>query len=255
MNTITDLLLEQKKQALFEQGYVHIRNAVDPALIDDARTQIDLLFEKFEELSSKHTKVHFPADPSLPSYTGKILEINKLVQLVPALKQSAVAKQCRWIADKLTNRKTFYSFDHAIYKTPGSGETSWHQDQAYKARVREMQSLHFWIPLHDISKDEGGMRYIPGSHRNGLVEHSKNPKTDTLSVRADQIELTRLALVPVAQGDIIIHLPKTLHGSTTNSGMQTRKAWILHFSPYGRFEPALPTNLTYYFGKKITQRY
>jgi ectoine hydroxylase-related dioxygenase (phytanoyl-CoA dioxygenase family) len=61
-------------------------------------------------------------------------------------------------------------------------------------------------------------------------------------------------MVSVAKGDVIIHLPKTLHGSTTNAGAKTRKAWILHFSPYGRYEPVLPTNLAYYFGKKITLR-
>jgi len=243
---------DEKRRVLLENGFVHIKNAFPVEAVEEVRRDIDRFFADFHRLPASYGKVHMSgiADSSDVKGIANVTEINHLVKLMPSFKRTAVAMRCRSISSGLLNKKTYYSFDHAIYKPPGSGEVGWHQDQAYKAKVKEMRSLHFWIPLHDVNLDQGGMRYVAGSHLQGVVEHDRHPHTHTLSVKESHIRGGRVERFPVAIGDVIIHLPKTLHGSLPNMGSETRKAWILHFGPYGRYEPLLPWNL-FFFAKEI----
>jgi len=252
VENIDGLFFDEKRKALFENGFVHIKNAFPVEAVEEVRRDIDKFFDDFHRVSASHGKVHMSgsADSSDVASVANITEINHLVKLMPALKKSAVAMRCRSISSGLLNKRAYCSFDHAIYKPPGSGEIGWHQDQAYKAKVKEMQSLHFWIPLHDVHLDQGGMRYVAGSHLQGIFEHSRHPHTHTLSVKEGHIHGGSVERFPVEAGDVIIHLPRTLHGSLPNMGSETRKAWILHFGPYGRYEPLLPWNL-FFFAKEI----
>ena len=251
MDNISTTKFDEYRKILNKDGFVHIKNAFLHNEVELIRGELDDMFHCFTDLSDAHGKVHLNDDCS--NEKTAINEINRILKLNPHLKKSNVVRKCREIARNLSGRRMFYSFDHAIYKSPLSGSVKWHQDQAYKARVKEMQSLHFWIPLHDISSDKGGMKYIAGSHKEKFFPHNKHPLSDTLFVSEDRINELNVVKLQVVIGDVVIHLPKTLHSSLPNMSDEKRKAWIVHFGPYGCYEPILPSNLLYYYTKKTIQ--
>src|SRR5579872_4907853 len=56
-------------------------------------------------------------------------------------------------------------------KPPGDGkEVPWHQDGHYWP-IRPLATCTVWVAIDNVSPENGAMRYIPGSHKNGIQEH------------------------------------------------------------------------------------
>ena len=68
-------------------------------------------------------------------------------------------------------------------KEPGSTKTvSWHQDITYWGMGETDDEVTAWIALSDVSIEAGCMRFLPGSHKGGLVAHNDTFAEDKLSV-------------------------------------------------------------------------
>ena len=130
-------------------------------------------------------------------------------------------------------------FDHAIYKAPfNHTETPWHQDQAYTGHRRLLQTYHFWIPLQPASVDNGCMHFVTGSHTAGKVPHTTNPggHVRRTAVPPD----AQIEACPLPVGGVTVHSPLTLHYTGPNLTAEVRRAWILHFGPFGRLAKCHP---------------
>lgn len=106
-------------------------------------------------------------------------------------------------------------------KPPNYKMTSAHQDNAYFESNDEVYT--FWIPLQDVSLYNSCMFYVPGSHKNGLVEHKPigtNVRTRTgktgLSLYSDVFQNKDFVMVPMNMGDVLIHDKNTMHFSSPN---------------------------------------
>ena len=104
----------------------------------------------------------------------------------------------------------------------------WHQDRTLSPTGLLERAVHFWVPLHDVAPEGGGMMFVPRSEvpdllPHELVERSVGVKTKVARL-ATPVEGVTKAL-PL--GGLSAHGPRTLHGSASNSGTSVRKAWIL----------------------------
>ena len=73
-------------------------------------------------------------------------------------------------------------------KEPGSVKTvSWHQDITYWGMGETDDEVTAWIALSDVSIEAGCMRFLPGSHKGGLVAHNDTFADDNLLSRGQQI--------------------------------------------------------------------
>jgi ectoine hydroxylase-related dioxygenase (phytanoyl-CoA dioxygenase family) len=70
------------------------------------------------------------------------------------------------------------------------------------------------------------MRYIPGSHKLGLLPHKALDKTH-LTPEAEG--LGEEVPVPIPAGSAIFHHLLALHMSPPNASPKARRAWALHF--------------------------
>lgn len=234
---------------LEDNGFVHIQNLLSISSVLQVREYLDKLFESDEIIPDKYLKRYVARQVN---DSGNIIEINHCARLESRLVKTTLFRTCKEIASKLLGKPAYRSFDHAIYKASGSGGVLWHQDQAYKKTVKQMRSITVWIPLHDVSVREGCMQYIPLSYANEVVPHKKYVENGGLSV--DVPESAPVVTCEASIGDVIIHNPLVLHSSLPNKSDETRKAWILHFGPYGRFEPFLVSNLPHLFKYMIGSR-
>lgn len=87
-----------------------------------------------------------------------------------------------------------------------------------------------WVALSDIPDGAGGLRIVPGSHRQGALEHRFLP--DHLNYHAvveRELEGREIRDLTFAKGDALFFHPNLLHGSAPN---RTRK---LRWSIIGRY--------------------
>lgn len=240
-------LLTSGYEHLSRHGFLHIKSALSVYAVEEAKNALDLAFTKAHSSRASLIVEHGASD----DLEGVIQEINHLLKSVPVLRQSRLLAECNAVVNQVLGRCAKPSFDHAIYKQPRSGSILWHQDQAYKDKVKRMQSVHVWIPLQDTSPSMGGMQYVPGSHQFGNIPHTRHAEAHTLSAKVKDGACEAAVQVAARLGDVIIHLPQTLHSSLPNNSDDIRKAWIIHFSPYGYWEPFLPENIWWYSKNRI----
>jgi len=106
-------------------------------------------------------------------------------------------------------------------KPPNYKMTSAHQDNAYFDSKEKV--FTFWIPLQDVDLINSCMFYVPGSHKNGLVEHKAigtNVRTRTgktgFSLYSDYYKNREFVKVPMKVGEILVHDKDCMHFSSPN---------------------------------------
>jgi hypothetical protein len=156
----------------------------------------------------------------------------------PLLLQSKLASSARSIAEQILGPKLENDLEHAIYKPPFSGAaTPWHQDDAFHRKGSGVpESISIWMPLQDVSLENGCMQYIRGSNLGPLYPH-RSPRNDPRIHGLETVsipDLTNRVAVPVRAGDGVIHLSRTLHSAGVNHSDQPRRAYVLGFSVRAR---------------------
>ena len=64
---------------------------------------------------------------------------------------------------------------------------SWHQDITYWGMGETDDEVTAWIALSDVSIEAGCMRFLPGSHKGGLVAHNDTFADGNLLSRGQEI--------------------------------------------------------------------
>jgi len=112
-----------------------------------------------------------------------------------------------------------------------------------------LKSVNFWIPLQKATVENGCMWYLPGSHLAGELRHhvlfqrpgGESDYTRGISMAMDHVEESKAVVCPVELGGATCHDPFNAHYAGPNTTDGWRRAWILHFAPYGkmrqRFHP------------------
>ena len=115
-----------------------------------------------------------------------------------------------------------------------------HQDN-YLWAIKNNNGLTFWVALDDCDMTNGGLTYIPSSHKKGLLEHedsfapgtSQKVKKDILEKEFPNTD----SITPILnRGDLLVHHCLTVHGSNVNTSNKSRRGFTIQFkdknSPY-----------------------
>jgi ectoine hydroxylase-related dioxygenase (phytanoyl-CoA dioxygenase family) len=234
------MLSAQERSQWADQGFLALPRLLRPAAIEEVRALLDPVFARFPQLPS-HVARDL-ADGRADADMARSAEIERPSRIEPQLRATEAFAACQSLAQAIAGPTARYAFDHAIYKAPyNDSATPWHQDQAYTGHQRLLQTVHFWIPLQPATIENGCMHFIPRSHVGGLVRHrvGGNGHLRTAAVGAD----ARSVACPLPVGGVTIHSPLTLHYTGPNRTASVRKAWILHFGPWGRLAKLHPSIL------------
>ena len=165
-------------------------------------------------------------------------------RLAPALKRSPVYQACLTIAKQLLGSSTGYACDHALYKEPhGLHGTPWHQDAAFHSKYSPHNTLIFWIPLQDVTPENGCMRFIPLPAVPELLPHRPFYPGDRTSMMTEQLDEHQAVICPLQAGDATAHGPLTLHAASANTTAFIRRTWTITFTPWGRWGWLTPARL------------
>ncbi|BCS35523.1 SnoK protein [Luteitalea sp. TBR-22] len=226
------MLSREEMSRFARDGFLVVPEALGAAAIEEVRALLDPLFTRFRHLPTDVRRDLAAAGPTNGA-APRSAEIERPSRLDPRLRATEAFRRCREMAEALGGRAVGYSFDHAIYKAPfNDAETPWHQDHAYNGHRRLLRTFHFWIPLQPVTVESGCMQFIPGSQSAGLLEHGRRGDGHVRAV--EDAESSRAVVCPLPLGGLTVHHPLTLHYTGPNRTGDVRRAWIVHFGPWGR---------------------
>jgi non-haem Fe2+, alpha-ketoglutarate-dependent halogenase len=126
-------------------------------------------------------------------------------------------------------------------KRPGDRTfVSWHQD-GYTWGLSEPLLVTAWLALSDSTVENGCMRAIPGSHARRL-SHAERPQRYNLLRRTgleilDEIDEEAAVAVELRAGELSVHHPDLVHGSSPNVCGHSRLGFVARYvSPAVRQE-------------------
>jgi len=120
-----------------------------------------------------------------------------------------------------------------FYKPPhDEGYASWHQDSVYSG-WHLTPSVSAWIALTMSEPANGCMRVIPGSHKQGLLEHDNVEDPNLLNKRGERLRMdvdeSQAVDVVLKPGEMSLHHTNIVHGSSPNTSDGPRIGFIVRF--------------------------
>jgi phytanoyl-CoA hydroxylase len=123
-------------------------------------------------------------------------------------------------------------------KPPGLPGQAWHQDERYIA-TRDRSLVGAWIALDDATVDNGCLRVLPGSHRNGYLwptrDHGRPEEFDfadesySPDADANAFDESQEVVVEVEAGSVVFFNGYLLHRSLRNRSDGFRRALVNHY--------------------------
>lgn len=121
---------------------------------------------------------------------------------------------------------------HYFCKMPRDGKAvSWHQDASYWP-LTPSKAVTVWLAIDDVDRENGCMRYLPGSHLHGHLPYRESD-ADEGNVLDQTVEVTERFGEPVdvelKAGEIALHSDLLLHGSEANNSDRRRCGLTLRY--------------------------
>jgi hypothetical protein len=119
-------------------------------------------------------------------------------------------------------------------KPAGDGkEVPWHQDGQYWP-IRPLATCTVWVAIDDSARENGAMRYIPGSHKSGIYEHVSDP-SDALVLNQVMapglVDETKAKDDALEAGQLSLHDVYLVHGSPANRSTKRRAGLAMRYMP------------------------
>ena len=109
----------------------------------------------------------------------------------------------------------------------------WHQDLRYWGLDDDAREVTAWVAFGDATRENGAMRFIPGSHEHGVVEHRDTWQPASQLTRGQElaVEVDEQAAVDVelAAGEMSLHHGSLYHSSPANGSASRRIGLALRF--------------------------
>ena len=109
---------------------------------------------------------------------------------------------------------------------------SWHQDLRYWGLDSDAV-VSAWIALGPVNKANGCMRFVPGSHKGGLVDHKDTFTKSNFLTRGQEADITidesKVIYVELTPGQASFHHGGLLHASAPNRSDDRRIGLVVNY--------------------------
>lgn len=220
------MLTESQVAEYHEKGYLHIPDVFEPELVQAMREELHWMIEtwadKFPGWSGPWRKAYMDEETEAAS---KLIAMHELQWYGQAWNQAVNhAKLCDAMADILGPNVEFHHTTMHV-KPPETGHPfPMHQDAAFYLHEDD-RYIDVLAHLDDTCHENGEIRFIPGSHKQGFLKHITEwegepctPHLDWNTYTLDQTEP-----VPAKAGDVVIFNIYTIHGSHINQTSDMRR--------------------------------
>lgn len=205
----------QLEQDFDSKGYVLIRNFFTPEEIQD-------LIKEIQKTSSENISTD---QLNLGNLKFNSLIMHKSQKLREFISQPKVVD----LISRFIGPDFWVRWDQAVEKGPGAGTFPWHTDNSY-SRLKDPH-CQFWISLTKMTKDNGGIWMIPGSHKT----HQVHKKVGCHTVA--ECDDSNAEFISAEVGDIVVFNSFTLHSTTPNVTQESRWAYVVEYMDIKHIDP------------------
>ena len=218
---MTPTITDAQRQQLDENGYFILENVFTQPEMDALAAQIEAHQRRHEQQLAASGGAQGISRAKEISFTDHLAERDDDIRAF-ATRPEFVA-----IATQILGPDIDLYWNQSVFKGPeGEKEFPWHQDDGYTP-VSPSPYLTLWLALNDATTDNGCIWVLPGSHKNGLAEHTPS-SIGLVCHSADDPD--QGVAVPVKAGSLAVFYSLTMHKSGVNRSTSARKAYILQYS-------------------------
>ncbi|MBO3463236.1 phytanoyl-CoA dioxygenase family protein [Aetokthonos hydrillicola Thurmond2011] len=210
----TGTISSQQVKDFERDGVIHIKKAVDNNWIERMRTALERNLSNSVGIRGSQKKgVHVTHDYGL---WLKDADFRALVFESPLPTLAAQVLK----SEKLN----FLSDGFFVKKPTAQSSVVWHNDQPYWP-VQGWKCCKIWLALDPVTKENGRLEYIKGSHlwKKELDDRLENP----WFLESEPREVIYWDMEP---GDCLIHHFLTIHHSVSNTSFSVRRAIVTNWS-------------------------
>lgn len=212
--------LTEEQVAFYEEnGYLHIPNVFTPEQMDALDADLERMIQHWAESSMGWSgpwrKVYMDEETEKAS---KLIAMHDLqFYSEPWMRAVTNDRLCDSMADLLgPDVELHHSTLHA--KPPETGHPfPLHQDWAFY-KHEDGRYVDVLVHLDHTNDENGCIRFMPGSHKQGALEHvTQTPDGPcTPHLPAEEYDLKDTVPVPAKRGDVVVFCIHTIHGSRIN---------------------------------------
>lgn len=199
-----------------EDGYTIVRGVIDENLVEEARAHVEWLIEKNPDVPPEGLDTFLVGDDP---FWLRLVSDRRLLDCVEPILGPNIA--------------LFAS--HYIAKPPKTGKAvGWHQDGSYWP-LEPMEVASVWLALDMVDDDNGCMYVLPGTQNERLRTTDEMHEANE-TVLGNELDMSMFNLetktdIELAPGDISIHAPRLIHGSSANSSHRWRRGLTIRYIP------------------------
>lgn len=197
-----------------EDGFVVFRNVLDADLVAEAAGHVEWLHRRHPDRRGEELSHELVArDP----FWVRLVSDDRLLD----------------IAQQFIGPDIALFASHYISKPAFSGQpVLWHQDAAFWP-LEPMDVVTLWLSVDRSTTENGCLRVVPGSHRGDVAAVRARADIDNvlgaeIAIDVDESAAVDLELEP---GDVEVHHPNIVHGSTANTSPNRRCGLTIRYIP------------------------
>src|SRR3954463_15704994 len=218
----TNVLSREQVAFYDEHGFLHIPAMFTPAETNELSDHLDWLIENWAMNDQGWTgpwrKKYMDAETEKKS---KLIALHDLQYYSDAWARAVTNRKLAGaMADLLQSPVVELHHSTLHVKPPETGHPfPLHQDWAFY-KPPPGQYVDVLVHLDDTRHENGEIRFLAGSHKQGALEHiTMDPSTGlgcTPHLPTDKYKLEDTTAVPANKGDIVVFNIHTIHGSHVN---------------------------------------
>lgn len=177
----------------------------------------------------------FERDGAEPVFGGALIQKLNFRFESDAMSRYALSRRVGSIGARLSLSPAVRIYhEQLLFKPPSGAPSYWHQDQ-YFWPLKTEQSIGTWLPLSDVTAEQGALRYVRCSHRLGdLGQFSIDEQSEAYFNRlAEENHLEVVQIGHMSAGDMCVHNGWTVHGAAPNRTNAMREAIVVTMYPDG----------------------
>lgn len=232
-------MLSLQQQADFaEQGFVLLPGFLNRMELDELELQLDNLLTHIVPTMPRDQV--FYEDKSAP---GSLKQLQQLGQHDAWFRRLWLQGRFPLVASKLLDAPVTPKNLQYFNKPPGVGQpTPPHQDGFY-FKLAPCEAVTMWLALDHVNEANGCVRYVPRSHRQGLLPHHQSRTlgfSQTIAGYFESAGARQEVAITANPGDLLVHHALTIHRADGNRTTdQSRRALgFIYYSQNAREDQA-----------------
>lgn len=221
-------LTEEQKEAFWRDGFLAVPHLLSKDEVEALKRRVNAII--LDEVP--FPREHITLEPVLAGeqheeipLTQRVRKIIHLTRYDPVFQEYARHPKIVGVVCDLLGPDIKLYVDQLLMKPPFYGSAKpYHQDSAYFP-IEPMELVTCWLAMDDATRENGCMRYLPGTHKLGLLEHHTLEGPHIVPEGWEKMStLPEEVCVEIEEGGCIFHHSLILHESSPNRSPHPRRA-------------------------------